>query len=165
MVTVFGPVKRVVSIWATTAVDWPGATTPCIAVALVQPQETRTLVIRTAWPVLLVRRYEWVNIGPRGTLPKSRASSSNIPSAQVAAWAGADMRSAAVATRLSRNIRCLSLCRLLSVAAGSRPGGRSEMGAVCNYSTRLKPGQTLPVAPATAVGQLELPIPYGFAHR
>jgi len=57
MVTVFGPTNRVVSIWAMTTLDWPGARTPCNAVALVHPQETRTPVMRTVWPVLLVSRY------------------------------------------------------------------------------------------------------------
>src|SRR3954470_20737734 len=87
MVTVLGPTKRRVSIWAKMELDWPARTTACGAVAVVQPQETRTPVMRTSWPVLLVKRYEWVTVGPRGTGPKSWPRPSNIASAQVAAGA------------------------------------------------------------------------------
>src|SRR5205085_3398062 len=89
MVTLLLPMKRRVSIRALITVDLPGATSSSSALALVQPHETRTLVMWTGWPVLFVRRNGWDTVGPRGTEPKSLLKSSNIASAHVPAAAGA----------------------------------------------------------------------------
>src|SRR5438093_330130 len=110
MVTVLDPTKRVVSIWAYTAEVCPGPMTPCSAVAVTQPHETRTWVMRTAELVLLVRRYEWVSVGPTGTPPKSWLSFSNNPSAHVAAGAGRARTTPATAARQNRCMISLSLC-------------------------------------------------------
>src|SRR5207248_9274469 len=61
------------------------AKTVCSARAVVQLQPERTLPICTVELVLLTMRKGWVSVGPRGTLPKSRDTSSNNDSAQLAA--------------------------------------------------------------------------------
>src|SRR5437870_3656642 len=66
------------------AVSWPGARSCCSAWAEVQPQETRTEAMCTRWLVLLTRRNGCVSVGPRGTDPKSRESSSKSASAHEA---------------------------------------------------------------------------------
>src|SRR5947208_10233204 len=83
---------------------------PCSAVAVTQPHDTRTLVMRIVELVLFVRRYEWVSVGPTGTPPKSWLSLSNIPSAQDAAGAGRAITTPATAARQNRCIVSLSLC-------------------------------------------------------
>src|SRR5205814_10127682 len=110
MVTVLDPTKRVVSICAYTAEDCPGGITPCKAVAVTQPHDTRTLVMRSVELVLLVRRYEWVSVGPTGTPPKSWLCFSNNPSAHVAAGAGRVNTTPATAARQNRCMSSLSLC-------------------------------------------------------
>src|SRR4051794_14647453 len=99
--------------------------TPCRAVAVVHPQETRTLVMRAVWLVLFVMRYECVRVGPTGTPPKSCASESNIPSAQDAADAGRANTTPATAARQNRYIVPLSLCPDPDARpqAGTPPGG------------------------------------------
>src|SRR3954453_18772748 len=104
MVTLRTPGNRVVSMRATTAVASPGARSVLRAVAVVQPHETRTLLIRTGPRVLLVTRKGWVRAGPRGTDPKSRDNSSNSASAQVPAAAGAAATRPARTTRQYRNM-------------------------------------------------------------
>src|SRR5438874_921793 len=110
MVTVLDPTKRVVSICAYTAEDCPGGITPCKAVAVTQPHDTRTLVMRSVELVLLVRRYEWVSVGLTGTPPKSWLCFSNNPSAHVAAGAGRARTTPATAARQNRYMSSLSLC-------------------------------------------------------
>src|SRR5215831_7383719 len=100
MVTVLAPEKRRVSIWATTAVSSPGARVPLRAVAVTQPQETRTLAMETVVLVLLTRRKGCCSVGPRGTEPKSLDRSSNMASAHVAALAGPARLRPARRTRL-----------------------------------------------------------------
>src|SRR5947207_14864468 len=82
----------------------PAAMLVCRALAVVQPQETRTLLTCSVEPVLLTSRKGWTATVPCGTAPKSFVSSSNIASAHGAAradWANANRR---VLTRLNRNM-------------------------------------------------------------
>src|SRR5436305_2730065 len=111
MVTLLTPVKRVVSIRATTAVSSPGLRYERRAVALVQPQETRTLLMLTGPPVLLTTRKGWTKVGPRGTEPKSLLSSSKRPSAQEAAAAGPAAHRPARRTKPYRNMVPVSAAR------------------------------------------------------
>src|SRR3954447_12962713 len=110
MVTFFVFWKRRVSIWARMAVSWPGFKKVWSACAVVQPQETRTLVMWTGEFVLLTRRNGCVRICPRGTEPKSRESSSNMPSAheEAEAWFASPRRAAQ--SKLYRNILPLPCC-------------------------------------------------------
>src|SRR4051794_29912927 len=109
MVTVRTPVKRVVSMRATMAVDSPGRRKGLRTWALVQPHETRTLEMLTGPAVLLVTRKEWARVGPRGTEPKSLDSSSNSASAHVPAAAGPTAQRPARTTRLYRNMLTIFL--------------------------------------------------------
>src|SRR5439155_23973301 len=86
------------------AVDWPGAKLVCRALALTQPQETRTLEMCTGVPVLLVIENRWERAGPGGTAPNSLESSVNMASAQEPARTGAVRQIAAPSTTLYRNI-------------------------------------------------------------
>src|SRR5262245_31251435 len=104
MVTLLDPLKRVVSIWAWMAVDWPGASSAWKALAVTQPHETRMLAMWTVEPVLLVMRNRCVSVGPRGTEPKSLLRSSNRPSAHEAADAGVAAKRPTRTTRRKRNM-------------------------------------------------------------
>src|SRR5262245_26395379 len=159
MVTVLGPTNRRVSIWASTTVDWPGASLPVRAVAVTHPQETRTLAMCTDWPVLLVRRYGWVSIGPRGTEPKSRTNSSNMPSAQVAAGAGAGSTRPTTAVRQNRNIGPFPPCRNPAPAPGGPAGPCEKLLLPARGRSTWGGGRTAPAAAAAP------PIPYRLAHR
>src|SRR5690348_14642528 len=108
MVTDRSPVKRVVSIRATTKVDSPDSRWPLRATALTQPHETRTLEMVTGPRVLLTTRKGCDNIGPRGTEPKSLENSSNSASAQVADQAGPTAPRTAMTTKPYRNIVAIS---------------------------------------------------------
>src|ERR671936_2541591 len=103
MVTVLVPRKRLVSIWALSTVDWPGGMKAVGIEATVQPQETGRLCTLTVWWDLLVRRNGCESIDPCGTVPKSRCSSSNRPSAQPAE-AGAARRRVDRIAKLVRGI-------------------------------------------------------------
>src|SRR5437899_1553675 len=105
MVTDLGPMKRVVSIWARIKVSSPGLRkVRGRALALTQPQETRTLEMLTDPRVLLTTRKSCLWAGPRGTEPKSLDSSLKSPSAHVAAPAEPAAQMPAMRTRLYRNM-------------------------------------------------------------
>src|SRR5437763_15907357 len=122
MVTVLGPTNRRVSIWAVSTVDWPGGITAVGIEATVQPQETRRLCTFTVLSVLFVRRNGCDSIDPCGTVPKSRCSSSNRPSAQPAD-AGAARQKPVSNAKLVRNIVGPSL-KPGSAGDGVKLGGR-----------------------------------------
>src|SRR5438045_293962 len=104
MVTVRGPMKRLVSIRARMAASSPGWRKFFVADALTQPHETRTPEMLIGRWLLFVSRNGWTRVGPWGTDPKSLDSSSNIASAQVVAGAGAAVTAPARSTRLYRNM-------------------------------------------------------------
>src|SRR5579883_2069436 len=89
---------------------WPGATSACVADADTQPHDTRTPAMWTGWPVVLVKRNEWVSVGPRGTEPKSRDNSSNMPSAHEPAEAAPTTPKANHTATVYRNIEPRTTC-------------------------------------------------------
>src|SRR5438874_4028978 len=105
MVTALVPKNRRVSMYAWMAVECPGARFVSTALAVTQPQDTRTPEMCTGLLVLLVRRNRCETVGPRGTEPKSLESSVNMASAQEPAHTGAARHNPAPSTRLNRNIR------------------------------------------------------------
>src|SRR5262249_15545076 len=110
MVTFLSRWNRPVSIWAIMAVDCPGARVFWRGQAVTQPQDTRTVLMVTGTPVLLVRRKGWTRSGPFGTEPKSRLTLSNMASAHEAARVGPAVHRPTTMTIEYRNMGTLPCC-------------------------------------------------------
>src|SRR5262245_28093378 len=163
MVTVFDPVNRVVSIWASIAVSSPGLRNVLRGLAVTQPHETRTLEMLTGCLVLLTTRNWCLSIGPRGTEPKSLLNSSKRPSAQVAAGAAPAIPRPAKRTRLYRNMlaRSCSTPRAAGVHAAEEDSSSGDNWTMTHRQGVVNGGgrKTTPTCHPTCTHRAPLPRP------